>query len=102
MEPGNAQLKDALSKVEQKVSSSGGRADGAGSRGFANPFADPNLLARIASNPKLAQYLKQPDFMRMLQEIMQDPNSKTAIVYARSASHADHGLFVGLKPGNGR
>lgn len=75
IEPDNAQLKDALSKVEEQLSAGGsGSGAPAGSSGFSNPFADPNIMSRIASNPQLAGYLKQPDFVHMLQEVMKDPN----------------------------
>ena len=75
MEPDNAQLLQSLDQVERNLRLHDGSGPG-GAKGFANPFADPNLLAKIASNPKLQEYMRQPDYLKMLQEIMSDPNGK--------------------------
>lgn len=61
-DPNNAQLKTALNELEAKMSR------------LNNPFADPNLEARLAMDPKTRDFLNDPSFMFKLNQIKQDPS----------------------------
>ncbi|KAF2748545.1 hypothetical protein M011DRAFT_352349 [Sporormia fimetaria CBS 119925] len=43
--------------------------------GLGSVFGDPNMLQKLASNPKTAPYLADPEFMKKLQNIRSNPNS---------------------------
>lgn len=66
-DPENALLKEGLRSVESS------------SRGSANPgesmFGDPNMMAKIATDPRTRALLQQPDFVAMMSEIQKDPNA---------------------------
>eukprot|EP00128_Syssomonas_multiformis_P007694 Colp12_sorted_trinity150504_noHs@23144 len=69
VEPNNAQLQKGLADVEAEMSgASMGDA-------FANIFKSPDLFAKIATNPQLAPFLQQPDFVQSVQELQRNPNS---------------------------
>jgi stress-induced-phosphoprotein 1 len=38
-------------------------------------FSDPNMIQKLASNPKTASYLADPDFMNKLQQLKTNPNA---------------------------
>jgi stress-induced-phosphoprotein 1 len=42
--------------------------------GLGNMFNDPNMIQKLASNPKTAAYLADPDFMNKLQQLKTNPN----------------------------
>jgi stress-induced-phosphoprotein 1 len=69
IEPTNAQLKQGLSQVEESLANQGLPGP------FANPFARPDLMQKIAENPKLRSYLGQPDFVAKLQRLQHDPQA---------------------------
>jgi stress-induced-phosphoprotein 1 len=54
------------------------RADGLGgdpSAGLGGMFNDPNMIQKLANNPKTASYLADPDFMNKLQQLKSNPNA---------------------------
>jgi stress-induced-phosphoprotein 1 len=38
-------------------------------------FSDPNMIQKLANNPKTASYLADPDFMNKLQQLKSNPNA---------------------------
>lgn len=62
VDPNNAQLKTALDELESKL----GRLN--------NPFADPNLEAKLAMDPKCKEFLNDPSFLFILSQLKQDPS----------------------------
>ena len=67
IEPENALLKKGLEDVQSSL-------------GAGNPMANlfgGDMFAKIAGNPKLRQYLSNPDVMRKLTECQQNPNKMT-------------------------
>jgi stress-induced-phosphoprotein 1 len=38
-------------------------------------FSDPNMIQKLANNPKTASYLADPDFMNKLQQLKTNPNA---------------------------
>ena len=61
---------DGIKECEQKLSG-----DDEESKEFTKMFSDPQLLGKLATNPKTRAYLQQPDFMKMFAEIQKDSNA---------------------------
>ncbi|KAL8896264.1 MAG: hypothetical protein Q9192_003183 [Flavoplaca navasiana] len=77
LDPANAQAKSGLAAVKRAIETEAA-ADGAGDGdlgGFGNMFNDPNLIQKLASNPKTSSLLADPSFMAKLQKLKQNPNS---------------------------
>ncbi|KAJ4862704.1 tetratricopeptide repeat domain-containing protein [Trichoderma breve] len=71
-DPSNAQLKSGLASVEKAMQAeAGGGLDPTG--GIGNMFKDPQLIQKLASNPKTSGFLADPTFMAKLQQIQQNP-----------------------------
>ncbi|UKZ75593.1 hypothetical protein TrVFT333_003281 [Trichoderma virens FT-333] len=71
-DPSNAQLKSGLASVEKAMQAeAGGGPDPTG--GIGNMFKDPNLIQKLASNPKTSSFLADPAFMAKLAQIQQNP-----------------------------
>ncbi|KAK3382565.1 hypothetical protein B0T24DRAFT_601982 [Lasiosphaeria ovina] len=81
IDPNNAGMKNDLASVqramEQEASADGPFGDPSG--GIGQMFNDPNLIQKIASNPKTSAFLADPAFMAKLQAIKQNPNNTTDI-----------------------
>lgn len=60
-------LNASLTRCLERESSSGGDA------GIGKMFADPNLFAKLAANPKTSALLADPSFMMQLRAIQQNP-----------------------------
>ncbi|KAI9830546.1 MAG: hypothetical protein M1819_005504 [Sarea resinae] len=77
LDPNNAQAKSGLAAVKRAIDAEA-REDGIGgdaSGGLGNLFNDPQLIQKLANNPKTSQLLKDPEFMGKLQRLKQNPNS---------------------------
>ncbi|KAL9634357.1 MAG: hypothetical protein Q9204_003037 [Flavoplaca sp. TL-2023a] len=77
LDPANAQAKSGLAAVKRAIETEAA-ADGAGDGGLGglgNMFNDPNLIQKLASNPKTSSLLADPSFMAKLQKLKQNPNS---------------------------
>lgn len=66
-EPDNAMLKSGIDDVRAKL-------DGGGMGAIGNMFSDPNLFAKIATNPQTMGFLQQPDFVAKLNQLQRDPS----------------------------
>ncbi|KAK0734741.1 hypothetical protein B0T26DRAFT_633948 [Lasiosphaeria miniovina] len=81
IDPNNAGMKNDLASVQRAMEQEAG-ADGPfgdPSGGIGQMFNDPNLIQKIASNPKTSAFLADPAFMAKLQAIKQNPNNTTDI-----------------------
>jgi len=65
-DPSNTQLKSALDELETKMNT------------MNNPFADPNLMVKLAMDPRTSGLLNDPSFMFMLNQLKQDPSKLNA------------------------
>ncbi|KAL9000238.1 MAG: hypothetical protein Q9169_001140 [Polycauliona sp. 2 TL-2023] len=77
LDPANAQAKSGLAAVQRAIESEAA-ADGVGDGGLGglgNMFNDPNLIQKLAGNPKTSSLLADPSFMAKLQKLKQNPNS---------------------------
>ena len=76
LDPANAQAKSGHSAVKRALESQsapGGLGEGPGG-GFGNMFNDPQLIQKLARNPKTSKLLGDPSFMAKLQKLREDPN----------------------------
>lgn len=76
LDANNAQAKAGLSAVRRAIELEA-RADGLGSDpsgGLGSMFNDPNMIQKLAGNPKTASLLADPAFMQKLQELKSNPN----------------------------
>ncbi|KAI9754753.1 MAG: Hsp90 cochaperone [Lichina confinis] len=76
LEPSNAQAKAGLDAVKRAIDADGG-GSGAGNpmAGLGNMFNDPQMIAKLAKNPKTSHLLADPQFMAKLQRLRQNPDS---------------------------
>lgn len=77
LDPTNAQAKSGLAAVKRAIDAEA-NADSAGDgpgAGFGNLFNDPQMIQKLASNPKTSSLLADPSFMAKLQKLKQNPNS---------------------------
>ncbi|KAJ9150445.1 Heat shock protein sti1 [Pleurostoma richardsiae] len=77
LDPNNAGIKNDLASVQRAMEQEAGQDSPFGdpSKGIGQMFNDPNLVQKLASNPKTSSYLADPSFMQKLQSIRQNPNS---------------------------
>ncbi|KAF7560087.1 hypothetical protein G7046_g4070 [Stylonectria norvegica] len=77
LDENNAQLKNGLASVQkamdQEVGGEGMGGDASG--GLGQMFNDPNLIQKLAKNPKTSPLLADPSFMAKLQSIKNNPNN---------------------------
>ncbi|KAI5289088.1 Hsp90 cochaperone [Ascosphaera aggregata] len=69
LDPSNAQAKSGLDAVKRAMESEGGSGD------ILNMFKDPNLLQKLASNPKTAPLLADQQFVTKLMSLGSNPNA---------------------------
>ncbi|KMU90421.1 heat shock protein STI1 [Coccidioides immitis H538.4] len=77
LDPANAQAKSGLESVKRAINAEA-RADGVAgdpTGGLGRMFNDPQLIQKLANNPKTSQLLADPSFMAKLQKVAQNPNS---------------------------
>ncbi|KAH6609168.1 hypothetical protein Trco_002514 [Trichoderma cornu-damae] len=72
-DPSNAQLKSGLASVEKAMQQEAGGLGADPTGGIGNMFKDPNLIQKLASNPKTSAFLADPSFMVKLRQIQQNP-----------------------------
>ncbi|KAK4144425.1 uncharacterized protein C8A04DRAFT_27882 [Dichotomopilus funicola] len=77
IDPNNAGMKNDLASVKRAMEQdAGGPAGGFDpTGGLGNMFKDPNLIQKLASNPKTSSLLADPSFMVKLQAVQQNPNN---------------------------
>ncbi|RMY68614.1 hypothetical protein D0863_06996 [Hortaea werneckii] len=77
LDPSNAQAKSGLESVRRAIDAEA-KADGlAGdpSGGLGSMFNDPQMIQKLAANPKTAGYLGDSQFMQKLQSLKNNPNA---------------------------
>ncbi|PNS15631.1 Heat shock protein sti1 [Sphaceloma murrayae] len=74
LDPKNAQAKSGLDSVQRAIAAEA-RADGADpSGGLGSMFNDPQMIQKLANNPKTSSYLADPGFMAKLQQMKNNPS----------------------------
>ncbi|KAH0613497.1 uncharacterized protein H6S33_005383 [Morchella sextelata] len=74
LDPNNAQAKSGAKLVNEAISREAA-ADGQPDMGLGQIFQDPSFLQKLASNPKTAPYLGDPQFMEKLNRIRTNPSA---------------------------
>ena len=77
LDPANAQAKSGLAAVQRAIEAEA-KDDGIGgdaSGGLGGLFNDPQLIQKLAGNPKTSALLADPSFMAKLQRLKQNPNN---------------------------
>jgi stress-induced-phosphoprotein 1 len=77
LDPNNAQAKSGLQSVQRAIKTEGrdGASDPTG--GLGTMFADPQLMTKLAANPKTSAFLADPQFMAKIQRLKENPNDIT-------------------------
>ncbi|VDB90060.1 unnamed protein product [Peniophora sp. CBMAI 1063] len=68
----SAPLRKGLEEVKA-AQASDERGDGAEAAGLGKMFSDPNLIAKLAGNPRTSKHLADPSFMNMLMMVQKNP-----------------------------
>ena len=77
LDPANAQAKSGLDAVKRAIDAEA-KEDGVGedaSGGLGSFFNDPQMLQKLAANPKTSSLLADPAFMAKLQRLKQNPSN---------------------------
>lgn len=80
LDPNNAQAKSGLESVKRAIESEAGGFGGDPSGGLGSMFNDPNMIQKLAANPKTASMLADPEFMGKLQQLKSNPNMAGAFM----------------------
>ncbi|MCJ1396216.1 Hsp90 cochaperone [Xylographa bjoerkii] len=77
LDPANAQAKSGLAAVQRAIESEAkdDGISGDASGGLGGLFNDPQLIQKLAGNPKTSSLLADPSFMAKLQRLKQNPNN---------------------------
>ncbi|KAH6818098.1 stress-inducible protein [Perilla frutescens var. frutescens] len=76
IDPNNEPLKSGLADAEAALARSSRPRPGPGAGG--SPFGEafgPEMWVRLASDPSTREYLQQPDFVKMMQDMQKNPNN---------------------------
>ena len=76
LDPSNAQAKSGLDAVKRAVEA---EANDSGA-GLGGMFSDPNMIQKLAANPKTAALLGDAEFMSKLQQLQKNPNMAGAFM----------------------
>ncbi|KAL6704693.1 Hsp90 cochaperone [Coniothyrium glycines] len=74
LDPNNAQAKSGLEAVKRAMESEAGGFGGDPMGGLGGMFNDPNMIQKLAANPKTASLLADAEFMGKLQQLKTNPN----------------------------
>lgn len=77
LDPANAQAKSGLESVNRAIEAEA-RADGVSGDPLGGMFSDPNMIQKLAANPKTSRYLADPAFMQKLQQLSRNPSDMSA------------------------
>lgn len=73
LDPNNAAVKKDIANIEKALAAPDPMSDP--TAGLGQMFSDPNLIAKLAGNPKTASLLSDATFMQKIQQIQRDPKS---------------------------
>jgi len=93
LDPSNAQMKQGLEEAQAAASAST-RPSGL--------FSSPEMISRLATDPRTRALLGQPDFMSMLQDVNSNPNGMQKYLADERfqlALEVGLGLSLGAEPG---
>lgn len=79
LDPANAQAKSGLDAVDRAIQAEADE-DGVKGNPLGGMFDDPQLIQKLANNPKTSKYLADPAFMQKLQQLRQNPSDMGAML----------------------
>jgi stress-induced-phosphoprotein 1 len=68
-EPTNSALKSGLESVKKAMDSSSPFGGGGGDNPMASMFTDPNLMGKLASNPRTSKFMADPAFVQKIRDL---------------------------------
>ena len=96
LDPANAQAKSGRDAVQRAIEADGGGEGGDPLGGMGNMFKDPNMITKLANNPKTAKYLSDPQFMQKLQRIAQNPTAGMQDMFSDPRLMEVMGVLMGI------
>ncbi|BES87703.1 STI1 [Nesidiocoris tenuis] len=72
-DPTNVQLKEGLEEVKAQM-------EGPGPDLFSNPFSAPDIMNKLRSDPRTREYLNDPSYIRLLQQLQQNPKDMSLMM----------------------
>ncbi|XP_018014215.1 stress-induced-phosphoprotein 1 [Hyalella azteca] len=101
LEPNNQQLKSGLSECKAKASRSFSGGFGGMPGGLNLGFDNPNLIAKLATNPRTREFLSDPSYIQMINDLKND-SSKIGQYSSDKRLMATLGVMLGVDiPGGG-
>lgn len=73
LDPSNEQLKSGLYDAEDAKMAASSRAGGGG--GMAGMFSSPEVLSRLAMDPRTRNFLGTPEFKAMMADLTSNPST---------------------------
>lgn len=73
IDPSNAQAQQGLKQVEGAIAREAAQDGTTPDLGMGKLFSDPNSFAKLANNPEVKEYMKDPDFVQKLMQLQQNP-----------------------------
>uniref|UniRef100_A0ABM0MPZ9 Stress-induced-phosphoprotein 1-like n=1 Tax=Saccoglossus kowalevskii TaxID=10224 RepID=A0ABM0MPZ9_SACKO len=67
LDANNEQLKEGLKDAKYHLTGP------AGSQPMPNPFATPGLMEKLASDPRTKDFLKDPDYLKVVSDLQSNP-----------------------------
>ena len=77
LDPSNAQAKSGLDSVMRAIEAEA-KEDGVTGDPLGGMFNDPQMIQKLANNPKTSKYLADPAFMQKLQSLSKNPSDMSA------------------------
>ena len=74
LDPNNAAVKKDIANIERALQTPEDPM-GDPAAGLGQMFSDPNLIPKLAANPKTSSFVSDPVFMNKIQQIQRDPKS---------------------------
>ncbi|KAI4216537.1 MAG: hypothetical protein LQ351_001026 [Letrouitia transgressa] len=75
LDPNNAQAQSGLAAVKKAIDAEAAGDGAGGLGGLGNMFNDPQMIQKLANNPKTSPYLSDPSFIAKLQNLKNNPSS---------------------------
>jgi stress-induced-phosphoprotein 1 len=73
IDPSNAQAQQGLKQVEDAIAREAAQDGTTPDLGMGKLFNDPNVMAKLANNPEVREYMNDPEFVQKLMQLQQNP-----------------------------
>lgn len=96
VDPSNAQAKSGLEAVEAAIAREAQDDGTTPDLGMGKLFQDPATFQKLASNPKTAEYMKDPEFVKKLGELAKNPMAALTSVGQDPRMMEAMGVILGI------